>query len=335
MSLLPPLQIGKLTLPSPLIIAPMAGVTDYPFRVIARQFGAGLVFCEFVAAEGIIREKKAVLDRIDFREHERPIGVQIFGSKPESMHRSALQIVSQYKPDILDINFGCPVPKIANKGGGAAALKDPGLLLAIVEAVIDGAGTTPVTVKMRAGWNNSSILIPDIGPKLQALGVKAITLHPRTSESRYGTRANWNLIAQLKQAVSIPIIGNGDVKSANDLERMICETNCDGVMIGRAALGNPWIIPALHARLNGLPPTPPPLPAERLAACKRHLELEIEEMGDRVGLDRMRKQFAWYLSGSGVTRALVHELVCAPNLDAAFDRLRRVAESLQTLPAAA
>lgn len=321
--LLPPLKIGDLALPSPLIIAPMAGVTDYPFRVVARQFGAGLVFCEFVSAEGVVRERKSFDRRLNIRAHERPIGIQIFGSRPETMARCAADLIAEFQPDVLDINFGCPVPKIANKGGGAAALKDLGLMRAIVCAVVEAAGDVPVTVKMRAGWDADSILVPDVGPMLQACGIKALTLHPRTGECRYAIPADWRLIAELKQAMSIPVIGNGDVRNVADLVAMVERTGCDGVMVGRAVMGNPWMIRSLNARMLGQPEPPAPTVEERLTVCAQHLALELEEMGERTGLNRMRKQFAWYLNGSLKTRPLVDRMVRIPSPAEAFELLNK------------
>ncbi|RMF19507.1 MAG: tRNA dihydrouridine synthase DusB [Candidatus Dadabacteria bacterium] len=303
------LRIGGLTLPSRLLIAPMAGITDYPFRAIARRYGAGLTYCEFVAADGIVRENKAVLDRLKIRPDERPIGIQIFGAEPEVLSRSARWLIERFAPDILDINYGCPVPKVARKGAGVAALKDLGLMRELTTAVVEAAGDTTVTVKMRMGWSESTIVVPEAGPILESCGVKAITLHGRTSRDRYKHPARWEFIRRLKEAVSIPVIGNGDVFDERDALRMLDETGCDGVMVARAVQGNPWLIRRLVAALNGEPRPADPHPVERIDVCLEHLELEIIEMGERVGLDRMRKQFAWYLKRSSATRPIVHDLV--------------------------
>ena len=229
------MYIGNVKINTPVILAPMAGVTDYPFRVLCKEMGAGVVYSEFVSADGIIRENTKTLDMIYFEEIERPIGIQIFGNDPNIMKQAAKYVVEKFKPDILDINYGCPVPKITKKGAGSAALKDLCVMDEITSAVVEAIPSTPVTVKMRMGWNIESIVIPKAGEILEKKGVKAITLHPRTSSQRYSGNADWRYIKELKDACKIPIIGNGDVRTIDDMERMFDKTNCDAVMIGRAA----------------------------------------------------------------------------------------------------
>ena len=235
------MNIGTIPINSPILLAPMAGITDYPFRILCKEMGAGIVYSEFVSADGIIRENSKTLSLIRFEEAERPIGIQIFGSNADVMGQAARYVVDMFNPDIVDINYGCPVPKVTKKGGGSAALQDLCLMDDITSAVVESVPEVPVTVKMRAGWNQKSIIIPEVGKRLEKIGVQAISLHPRTTKQRYTGKAEWKYIRQLKDSCSIPIIGNGDVCTTDDMIQMFEETGCDAVMVGRAALGNPWI----------------------------------------------------------------------------------------------
>tara|TARA_B100000287_G_scaffold397626_1_gene414401 strand:+ start:576 stop:1550 length:975 start_codon:yes stop_codon:yes gene_type:complete len=291
------MYIGNIKIKTPVILAPMAGVTDYPFRVLCKEMGAGIVYSEFVSADGIIRENAKTLDMIYFEEIERPIGIQIFGNNPIVMNQAAKYVVEKFEPDILDINYGCPVPKITKKGAGSAALKDLCIMDEITSAVVEAIPSTPVTVKMRMGWNIDSIIIPKAGEMLEKKGVKAITLHPRTSAQRYTGNADWNYIKELKEACTIPIIGNGDIRTMDDMERMFEKTNCDAVMIGRAAQGNPWIFKNAINRINGKPELDPPTLLDIAKMCYRHFNLLIQNRGDVTGSNLMRKHFANYIKG--------------------------------------
>jgi len=211
------MKIGNIKIDTPVFLAPMAGYTDYPFRVLCKRSGAGVVYSEFVSADGIIRENIRTLEMIQFKEEERPIGIQIFGNDPDVMATATRYINKNFSPDIIDINYGCPVPKVTKKGGGSAALKDLCLMDDITQAVVEAANETPVTVKMRAGWDLNSIIIEEAGPRIENFGVKAITLHPRTTTQKYTGKANWDLIKILKQSISIPVIGNGDIKNIDDI----------------------------------------------------------------------------------------------------------------------
>jgi len=291
-----PFKIGNLKIDTPIILAPMAGVTDYSFRILCKEQGAGIVYSEFVSADGIIRENKQSIDLIKFTEDERPIGIQIFGNSPKIMAQAAKFIVEKFNPNLIDINFGCPVPKITKRGAGSATLKDLRLMKAITSAVIDSVKKTLVTVKMRAGWDLQSIIVEKAGKLLENCGVKAITLHPRTATQTYKGSANWKLLKLLKKTVSIPVIGNGDIKTPNDVLRMFNETDCDAVMIGRAALGNPWFFKHARDLLNGKQISLPTI-EERVALCQRHFELILETRGKKRGLYFMRKHFGWYIKG--------------------------------------
>jgi tRNA-dihydrouridine synthase B len=290
------LKIGDLKINTPVLLAPMAGITDYSFRILCKEQGAGIVYSEFVSAHGIIRENDKSLDLVKFHEEERPIGVQIFGDSPQVMADAAKFIVEKFKPDILDINYGCPVPKVTKKGAGSAALKDLGLMDEITRTVVESVPQVPVTVKMRAGWDLQSLIVEKAGVLLENAGAKAITLHPRTALQTYKGNANWQLIKLLKETVSIPVIGNGDIKIADDVLRMLNETGCDAVMIGRAALGNPWFFKQVRALLKNKKVAEPSL-EDRVKLCKRHFELILNSRGRHRGLYFMRKHFGWYIKG--------------------------------------
>jgi len=307
------MKIGHIQIETPILLAPMAGVTDYSFRILCKEMGAGVVYSEFVSAHGIIRENEKTLDMIRFTEEERPIGIQIFGDSPDVMSKAARKVADQFQPDIIDINYGCPVPKVTKKGAGSAALKDLCLMDDLTSAVVEAVPELPVTVKMRAGWDMSNIVVIEAGPRLEKIGVKAITLHPRTTKQSYKGSANWKWIAELKQAVSIPVIGNGDIKKPDDVVRMFEETNCDAVMIGRASLGNPWFFKQITALLNGTSFPPVPSTEERIAMCKRHLDLLLESRGEHIGTNLMRKHFGWYIKGFAGAATLRQSLVKAKN----------------------
>lgn len=291
------MKIGSLDNLNPVFLAPMAGVTDYPFRVLCKEMGAGVVYSEFVSADGIIRENIKTLEMIQFEEIERPIGIQIFGSDPKVMNKAAKFVFDNYKPDLIDINYGCPVPKVTKKGGGSAALKDLCLMDDITSAVIEAVPKIPVTVKMRAGWDNDSIIIPSAGRRLEDIGVKAITLHPRTTTQKYRGKANWDYIKILKESISIPVIGNGDICSLDDAKRMFDETNCDAIMIARAAQGNPWFFNEINSFLIGSPLPSPPTLIDVANTCQRHFDLLVLNKGLIVGSNLMRKHFGNYIKG--------------------------------------
>ena len=316
-------KIGNIKIDTPVLLAPMAGVTDYSFRILCKEQGAGIVYSEFVSAHGVIRENEKSLDIIKFEEVERPIGIQIFGDSPQVMADAAKYIVEKFKPDILDINYGCPVPKVTKKGAGSAALKDLGLMEEITQAVVESAPQVPVTVKMRAGWDLQSIIVEKAGVLLENNGVKAITLHPRTTMQTLKGSANWSLIKLLKKTVSIPVIGNGDIKTADDVLRMFEETNCDAVMIGRAAFGNPWIFNQSQALLDGKTVSEPTV-EEKVELCKRHFNLILESRGTKRGLYLMRKHFGWYIKSFPGAADYRTRLVTSKNIEIAKDILNEI-----------
>ncbi|MDC0145276.1 tRNA dihydrouridine synthase DusB [bacterium] len=291
------LKIGNLKIKNPLFLAPMAGVTDHPFRLICKKFGAGVVYTEFVSANGIIRENIKTLDMMRFSEEERPLGIQIFGDDPEVVGKSAKMVNEMFKPDIIDINYGCPVPKVTKSGAGSGAMKDLCLMDEITSAVIESTKNTPVTVKMRAGWDKDNIISTEAGVRLEKIGVKAITLHPRTTSQKFTGKSNWNLIKELKESVNIPVIGNGDINCLDDYKRIIDTTRCDGAMIARGALGNPWIFKEISNYLLNQKVEKNITLKDRFKLCKQHYQLLKKDKTEHVCLNLTKKHFSWYLKG--------------------------------------
>ena len=279
-----------------LFLAPMAGITDTVFRLICKEMGADMVYTEFVSANGIIRENKKTLDMMQFKETERPLGIQIFGDSASVLGESAKIIREQFNPDIIDINFGCPVPKITTKGAGSGAMKNMSLMAKMAEAVVKESKDTPVTVKMRAGWCDGDIISTKAGVMLESVGIQAITLHPRTSKQRFTGKSNWSLIRELKESVSIPIIGNGDVDTPEKYIDMVEETNCDAVMIARASLGNPWIFTQIKD-LRETGDYNEVTTNSRIELCKRHYHLLKQEKNEGLCLNLTKKHYSWYLKG--------------------------------------
>ena len=308
------MKIGNIKIDTPIFLAPMAGITDYSFRIICKEMGAGMVYSEFVSADGIIRENTKTLNMIKFKSIERPIGIQIFGNDPEVMSTAAKYIYKKFDPDLIDINYGCPVPKITKRGGGSAALKDLCLMDDITAAVVESVPKIPVTVKMRMGWDNESLIIPEAGKRLEKIGVKAITLHARTTKQRYKGDANWQYIKLLKESISIPVIGNGDICTINDINKMFQMTKCDAIMIARATLGNPWFFKEAKAKFNNKPIPPAPSLSEVARVCERHFNLLLEHRGSKIGTNLMRQHFSNYIKGFPRASKFRQKLVTAPNL---------------------
>jgi nifR3 family TIM-barrel protein len=275
----------------------MAGVSEPPFRRLCRSFGADVVVSEFLSCEGLRRGIKSVHDGAYFTADERPIGIQLYGADPDSMAEAAALVTEHYEPDFIDINFGCPVKKVVKRNGGSGCLKDLDLTQRIIRAVRD-ATHLPVTVKIRSGWDEMLRSPVEIALRCQDAGAAALTLHPRTRAQMYSGAARWDEIAAVKQALEIPVVGNGDIKTAQDAYRMWCETGCDGIMIARGSFGNPWIFEQARALLDGRVPRAAPGAAERFAVAGRHAELQLEIKGDsrRTALE-FRKHLGWYTKG--------------------------------------
>lgn len=281
------LKIGNVKLKNNILLAPMAGITDRPFRMICEKFGPGLVCTEMISSKGLFYNDEKTKQLLNMKDEKRPIAVQIFGNDIESL-KYAAEYVSNYA-DIVDINMGCPAPKVVKNGDGSKLLLNIELVEKIVEEVVKSS-KVPVTVKMRKGWDNDNIVAVEAAKVIEKAGASAITIHGRTRDEFYSGHADWDIIKQVKQAVNIPVIGNGDVQNYEDAQKMIEQTGVDGVMIGRAALGNPWIIKEIIENKKYSPTN-----EEKLKIIIEHINLEIEEKGERTAIKEMRKHISWYI----------------------------------------
>lgn len=293
MFLLQPLKIGQLVLPHPIMLAPLAGITNLPFRLICRRQGASLAYTEMVSVNGMVREGEKTKALLASLPEDRPLGVQLFGSDPQTLAQAAAMVADQ--ADLLDINMGCPVRKVVAGGAGAALLKEPARIRDILRAV-RATTSLSLTIKIRSGWHSDEQVYQEVGRIAEGEGCDAITLHPRSRSQLFTGQADWQLLARLKATVSMPVIGSGDLFTADDCRRMLHETGCDGVMIARGALGNPWIFRQIRELLGGLAPQPV-TPQERAAIAEQHLQLQIETLGEVVAVREMKKHLGWYIHG--------------------------------------
>jgi nifR3 family TIM-barrel protein len=291
-------KIGNIELPEfPLLLAPMEDVSDPPFRAVCKQNGADLMYTEFISSEGLIRNASKSLQKLDIFDFERPIGIQIFGSDIDSMRESAI-ISSSVNPDLIDINYGCPVKNVACKGAGAALLRDIPKMVQMTSEIVKSTNL-PVTVKTRLGWDESTKNVEEVAERLQDIGIKALTVHGRTRVQMYKGDADWTLIRKIKEnpRIQIPIFGNGDVDSPEKALQMKNDYGVDGIMIGRASIGNPWIFNQIKYFLKtGLHLEKPDL-EERLKVCLQHLEFSIKWKGNNLGILEMRRHYANYFKG--------------------------------------
>jgi len=291
-------KIGNISLPEfPLLLAPMEDVSDPPFRAVCKDNGADLMFSEFISSEGLIRDAIKSRQKLDFEEEERPFGIQIFGGDEEALGLSA-RICETVQPDLVDINFGCPVKKVAMKGAGAGVLKDVDLMVRLTEAVVKST-SLPVTVKTRLGWDDNSKNIEEVAERLQDVGVKALSIHGRTRAQMYKGEADWTLIAKVKNnpRIQIPIFGNGDINSPEKALLYKNRYGVDGIMIGRAAIGYPWIFNEIKHFLQTGTHLPPPTIEQRVEVCRKHLHKSYTWKGPRIGIFEMRRHYANYLKG--------------------------------------
>ena len=304
-----PLQIGSVTLPNNLILAPMAGVTDLPFRSLCRQEGAGLIYTEMVSAKAVLYKNKNTEELMTIDPRENPVSLQLFGSDPKIMAEIAHQI--EERPfDILDINMGCPVPKIVNNGEGSALMKNPILAEKIIKEMVK-AVHKPVTVKIRKGFDDDHVNAVEMAKRAEAAGAAAIAVHGRTREQFYSGKADWDIIRQVKEAVSIPVIGNGDLLCAEDVIRMQNETGCDGFMIARGAQGNPWIFRQILHYFETGEILPKPEFQEVRDMILRHAQMMIDFKGEYIAIREIRKHAAWYTAGyknSSKLRVAINEV---------------------------
>jgi len=290
------MKIGPIIFDGLAFLAPMAGVTDHIYRVICREHGAAMVYTEFVSANGIIRENERTLEMTYFEDRERPLGIQIFGDDPDVLADSAAYLAESLKPDLIDLNFGCPVPKVTKKGAGSAILKDQKKVEESCQKVVN-AVSIPVTVKMRSGWSKDRIVAPEYAQLMETAGIQAVAVHGRTTSMQYDEPSDLSIIAATKEAISIPVIGNGDIMSAGDAKNMLDQTGCDAVMVARGALGNPWIFDQINYYLNTGELLQEPTYSERLHQCIRHMQLKEKEKNSRLAAMLMKKNIGWYLKG--------------------------------------
>lgn len=317
-----PLQIGNVTLENNLILAPMAGVTDLPFRILCKEQGAGLICMEMVSAKAILYRNKNTEELLNIDEKERPVSLQLFGSDPDIISEIAKQI--EERPfDILDINMGCPVPKVVNNGDGSALMKNPLLAGKIIEKTAK-AIQKPVTVKIRKGFDDDHVNAVELARIVEESGAAAVAVHGRTREQFYSGKADWDIIRQVKEAVNIPVIGNGDLLTGADVLAMEQQTGCDGFMVARGAQGNPWIFKQMLHYLETGEELPRPSMEEMVNMMLRHAKMLLEYKGDYTGIREMRKHATWYTGGyrnSSKLRAKINEVESYEELKALFDEV--------------
>lgn len=315
-------KIGDVEIKNRIVLAPMAGISNSAYRRIIKEMGAGLIYAEMVSDKAIVYGNQKTFDLLKMREEERPIAQQIFGSDEKSFVEAAKTIVQTMRPDILDINMGCPVPKVAVRAqAGSALLKNPEKIYDIVKSVCE-AVDIPVTVKIRSGWDEKSINAVEVAKLCEKAGAKAIAIHGRTRAQGYSGKADWNVIKAVKDAVTIPVIGNGDVTSPEDFKRMLDETGCDAVMIGRGVLGNPWLIKEINEYMETGEVKTRPTNREKIDMVKKHYELLLEDKPEGLALLEIRSHAIWYLKGMPGSAEIKNKICASKSSEEIFSILR-------------
>ncbi|MDY4574504.1 MAG: tRNA dihydrouridine synthase DusB [Intestinibacter sp.] len=289
------MNIGNVSLDNRVFLSPMAGVTDLPFRLICKQKGCGMLYTEMINAKALCYNDENTKKMTKIEDEEHPIAIQIFGSEPEYMGR-ATEILNSHPNEILDINMGCPAPKVVKNGDGSALMRNPKLAEEVMKAVVKNS-TKPVTLKIRKGWDDQSINAVEIAKIAEQSGISAVAIHGRTREQYYSGKADWDIIKEIKDAISIPVIGNGDVFEIEDAINMLEKTNCDAIMIGRGAQGNPWIFNRINHYMETGEILPKPTAKEKINTAIEHMKLAVEEHGEYVAVREMRKHIGWYIKG--------------------------------------
>lgn len=321
-------KIGNIEIKNQVVLAPMAGISNTSYRTIIKEMGAGLIYAEMVSDKAIMFDNDRTIELLKMRESERPIAQQIFGSDEDSFVIAAKKIVELMHPDILDINMGCPVPKIALKSqAGASLLKDPDKIEKIVRSVVN-AVDIPVTVKIRSGWDSNTINCVEVAKRIENAGASAITLHARTRAQGYSGSADWSLIKKVKEAVSIPVIGNGDIKTCYDAKKMLEETGCDAVMIGRGVLGDPWLIKECVDYLEDGTLPQRVSAKEKMQMLKRHFELLCKDKGEKLALLEIRTHALWYIKGLPGSASIKNQICQTKNSTELFNILNNYIEEL-------
>ncbi len=311
------MKTGKITFDGvPVILAPMEDVSELPFRILCKEMGADLVFSEFIASEGLIRDAEKSIIKLRISEKERPIAIQIFGGETDSLVKAAEKALES-NPDIIDLNCGCPVKKVVSKGGGAAMLRNPNKMVKAAGEIVKVCGNIPVTVKTRIGWDQDSINIMDVALRLQDAGISALTIHGRTRCQMYTGAADWNVIASVKNnpAITIPIIGNGDIDSGEKAKQCLDMSRVDGLMIGRAAIGNPWIFNQIKAYLKDGSIIGPPSIEQRVEMCRRHILMSVDYKGEKRSILEMRHHYGCYFRAIRNFKPFKMELMKAMSAD--------------------
>ncbi len=315
-------KIGNVEINGPIVLAPMAGISNSAYRKIIKEMGADLIYAEMVSDKAIVYENKKTYDLLKMSDYERPIAQQIFGSDVESFVAAAKKIEEEMRADIIDINMGCPVPKVAVRAqAGSALLKNPEKIGEIVESVVK-AVKVPVTVKIRSGWDDAHINAVEVAKVIEKAGAKAIAIHARTRAQGYAGKANWDIIRQVKEAVSIPVIGNGDVTSPELAKKMLEETGCDAVMVGRGVLGNPWLIKNIKEYLEAGKIITKPTFKDKIDMIKRHYELLLQDKPEKLALLEIRSHAIWYLKGLPKSAEIKNKICSCKSSEEIFSILK-------------